>query len=85
MGKRLERWRPRALERCARYDWPGNVRELRNVLERAVVLADDGQQLDDEDLGLDDAPVVTRAGGDASRPAPSGLRLRGDRPERGGA
>jgi len=23
------------------YDWPGNVRELRNVIERAVVLADD--------------------------------------------
>jgi DNA-binding NtrC family response regulator len=25
-----------------RYRWPGNVRELRNVLERAVILADDG-------------------------------------------
>jgi two-component system, NtrC family, response regulator AtoC len=23
-----------------RYDWPGNVRELRNVVERAVLLAD---------------------------------------------
>ena len=27
------------------YDWPGNVRELRNVLERAVVLAD-GDEMD---------------------------------------
>jgi DNA-binding NtrC family response regulator len=27
------------------YDWPGNVRELRNVLERAVVLAE-GDELD---------------------------------------
>jgi DNA-binding NtrC family response regulator len=26
-----------------RYDWPGNVRELRNVLERAVILAGEGQ------------------------------------------
>ncbi len=25
-----------------RHDWPGNVRELRNVLERAVVLAEEG-------------------------------------------
>jgi Nif-specific regulatory protein len=23
------------------YDWPGNIRELRNVIERAVVLAED--------------------------------------------
>ena len=27
------------------YDWPGNVRELRNVLERAVVLAE-GEEID---------------------------------------
>ena len=27
------------------YDWPGNVRELRNVIERAVVLAD-GPEID---------------------------------------
>jgi DNA-binding NtrC family response regulator len=28
-----------------RYPWPGNVRELRNVVERAVVLGDDGELL----------------------------------------
>jgi DNA-binding NtrC family response regulator len=27
----------------ARYPWPGNVRELRNVIERAVALADPGE------------------------------------------
>jgi PAS domain S-box-containing protein len=27
------------------YDWPGNVREMQNVIERAVILARDGQQL----------------------------------------
>jgi DNA-binding NtrC family response regulator len=31
------------------YDWPGNVRELRNVIERAVVLAD-GDTIEREDL-----------------------------------
>ena len=31
------------------YDWPGNVRELRNVLERAVVLAE-GDAIDARDL-----------------------------------
>jgi DNA-binding NtrC family response regulator len=28
------------------YDWPGNVRELENILERAVILCDDGEPID---------------------------------------
>jgi DNA-binding NtrC family response regulator len=31
------------------YDWPGNVRELRNVLERAILLAD-GERIEFSDL-----------------------------------
>jgi DNA-binding NtrC family response regulator len=31
---------PEAQERLLAYDWPGNVRELHNVLERALVLAE---------------------------------------------
>ena len=31
---------PDALEALAQYDWPGNIRELRNVVERAMLLAD---------------------------------------------
>ncbi|MGL4753042.1 MAG: sigma 54-interacting transcriptional regulator [Aeromonadaceae bacterium] len=33
----------RALNRLQQYGWPGNVRELENMMERAVLLADDGQ------------------------------------------
>jgi transcriptional regulator with GAF, ATPase, and Fis domain len=33
------------------YSWPGNVRELRNVLERAMILAD-GDRIDATDLAL---------------------------------
>jgi DNA-binding NtrC family response regulator len=24
------------------YDWPGNIRELQNLIERAVILSEDG-------------------------------------------
>lgn len=37
---------PRALAALLDHDWPGNVRELENVLERGVILADEGQPLD---------------------------------------
>ncbi|MBA3397790.1 MAG: sigma 54-interacting transcriptional regulator [Deltaproteobacteria bacterium] len=36
---------PEALDALKAGDWPGNVRELRNVIERAVVLAD-GERVD---------------------------------------
>ena len=32
----------RELDRASQYDWPGNVRELQNVVERAVILAQNG-------------------------------------------
>jgi DNA-binding NtrC family response regulator len=31
-----------AMQALRAHDWPGNIRELRNVIERAVVLCDDG-------------------------------------------
>ena len=34
---------PAAMERLLSYNWPGNVRELRNVIERAVVLTEEGR------------------------------------------
>jgi two-component system nitrogen regulation response regulator GlnG len=33
---------PEALDRLVGYDWPGNVRELENVIQRAMVLAQNG-------------------------------------------
>jgi len=40
-GKPIRGIHPDALQTLRTYDWPGNVRELENVIERAVVLADD--------------------------------------------
>ncbi len=34
---------PDAVEALTAYHWPGNIRELRNVVERAVLLCDDGR------------------------------------------
>jgi transcriptional regulator with PAS, ATPase and Fis domain len=34
------------------HSWPGNVRELQNVIERAVILASDGEELQPHHLGL---------------------------------
>ena len=38
------------------YPWPGNVRQLRNVIDSAVVMADD-PEITSADLGLRDAGV----------------------------
>ncbi|QDT09251.1 sigma 54-interacting transcriptional regulator [Planctomycetes bacterium K23_9] len=42
------------LQRLLDYAWPGNVRQLRNVIDSAVVMADDPEIMP-EDLGLRDA------------------------------
>ena len=52
-----------ALERLAEYSWPGNVRELENVVERAMIRADDDR------ITLRQLPadvVAARRGGPAS-------------------
>ena len=56
-----------AIDALRSHDWPGNVRELRNLMERAVVRADDDTLLGPEHFKLD----VGRAPR-ASDPTPSG-------------
>lgn len=41
--KDVRRIAPAALSRLRAWHWPGNVRELRNVIERAMIFADDGE------------------------------------------
>ncbi|MFP3948621.1 MAG: sigma 54-interacting transcriptional regulator, partial [Longimicrobiales bacterium] len=42
LGVEVEKIEPDAMEILLEYPWPGNVRELENVLERAMVLTEDG-------------------------------------------
>jgi formate hydrogenlyase transcriptional activator len=39
IGKPIQGFSARSMERLTRYSWPGNVRELQNVVERAAILA----------------------------------------------
>jgi transcriptional regulator with PAS, ATPase and Fis domain len=41
--KKVRRIAPSALAHLRSWHWPGNVRELRNVIERAMIFADDGE------------------------------------------
>jgi DNA-binding NtrC family response regulator len=50
-----------AIEALRGYDWPGNVRELKNVIERAVVMADGEAVLEPEDLIFDILPPASGA------------------------
>ncbi len=51
---------PDAMEALCKYDWPGNVRELRNVIERAVVLAD-GAEIMPRDIHFSSLPSPATA------------------------
>jgi PAS domain S-box-containing protein len=51
LGRPVDRFDARALDRLVNYDWPGNVRELANILERAVILCQ-GRVLQADHLAL---------------------------------
>ena len=42
MGKTIDHIPPETLNAFSAYSWPGNVRELQNLVERAVILSNDG-------------------------------------------
>jgi transcriptional regulator with GAF, ATPase, and Fis domain len=42
MGKSIHTIPEEFVNACKSYSWPGNIRELQNVIERAVILSNDG-------------------------------------------
>ncbi len=42
IGKPVEHIPEATMSALTLYDWPGNIRELQNLIERAVILSDDG-------------------------------------------
>jgi len=45
-GRHVSGITPRALQAVLNYKWPGNIREFENVVERGIIVADDGESLD---------------------------------------
>ena len=72
MGRVERRLSAAALARLRAHGWPGNVRELRNVIERAVLLAE-GERIEVSDIDVADAPERDAAADDG---APRGLSIR---------
>jgi formate hydrogenlyase transcriptional activator len=42
MSKKIEHIPPETMSALRAYSWPGNIRELQNLMERAVILANEG-------------------------------------------
>ena len=42
VGRQIEHIPPETMSALSSYHWPGNIRELQNLIERAVILSDDG-------------------------------------------
>jgi two-component system nitrogen regulation response regulator NtrX len=60
---------PESTETLADYPWPGNVRELRNVVERLMLLATDGEvTLETVRSALLAAPISLPSSGTSSGP-----------------
>jgi DNA-binding NtrC family response regulator len=51
MNKRIVRVSPGAMALLDHYQWPGNIRELENVIERAMVVAQE-PEIPEEDFAL---------------------------------
>jgi formate hydrogenlyase transcriptional activator len=61
-GRKIRNIDSRTLELLQTYDWPGNIRELQNVLQRAVILCEDGT------ISIEDAWLRRGAGGKGKAP-----------------
>lgn len=64
LGRSFTGFSDSALDRLCSHGWPGNIRELRNVIERAAILAEEGE-IKPQHLGLEQGrsrPLIQGAG-----------------------
>ena len=68
-GVRVSGISPACSQALLNHSWPGNVRELQNVIERAVILCADGEDLSTDHLGFSGASTPAST---VSEAAPAG-------------
>lgn len=73
MGRRIEHVPAETMSAFTSYDWPGNIRELQNLIERAVILSNDGV-LPNSLPAVTARNVTVASPSSASSPAPTTLR-----------
>jgi transcriptional regulator with GAF, ATPase, and Fis domain len=57
-GKAIKRVHRETMALLVEYEWPGNIRELQNVIERGVILAENGTlRLEPSTLGIEIEPA----------------------------
>jgi transcriptional regulator with GAF, ATPase, and Fis domain len=66
MSRQIEHIPPTTMSALTSYQWPGNIRELQNLIERAVILSNDGVLPN---------PLLTPGSGDVTT-SPTGTTLR---------
>jgi two-component system response regulator PilR (NtrC family) len=74
-GRKKLKLGPGAIEALMAHAWPGNVRELANIMERAVILAQDGMSITKEMLALGSTPQPVEAPGRKFKLPPGGISL----------
>ena len=75
-GVRVAGISPACMAAVQAHHWPGNVRELKNVIERAVILCGDGEDLQTDHLGFatsSHAPAPAPAVGSTTAPAAAAM------------
>lgn len=59
LGKQIKKVDSNIEKRFMKYHFPGNIRELRNLIERAIIISDNGVlKLNDFQFGEDEEPIL---------------------------
>jgi two-component system, NtrC family, response regulator HydG len=77
-GKRISGISERALNALTSYDWPGNIRELENMIERGVIIATNGTDIDLPNLFPSvtiESQLVTNSSQESSQTTQPGMEL----------